>query len=133
MNGAFLVGRLAGYSYRQLIRRLGPPKWRKMCGPTGIIKSRAQWVIGKGPRRAIIYDRVYSGPCRVSDNRIWHIGGFSEAALDTVRIRLGIGLNLPVVLGEPPAPPAPSVIPPESQSKMDAIYQVLMSFEEKPK
>ena len=77
IGGTYLVGKLVGYKYSELVELMGEPTFTDGSGDG---KVQKEWVIIDGDNTFTIYDwKTYDVEYTTTENTIWHIGGKTSA------------------------------------------------------
>lgn len=77
VGGTYLVGKLAGYTYSELVDLMGEPTFSEGSGDD---KVQKEWVVVDGDNVFTIYDwKTYDVEYTITENTIWNIGGKTSA------------------------------------------------------
>lgn len=73
IGGTYLVGKLVGYTYSELVDLMGEPTFSEESGDSKIQK---EWVVVDGDNVFTIYDwKTYDVEYTITENTIWNVGG----------------------------------------------------------
>jgi len=75
--GTYLVGKIVGYTYTDLVNLMGEPT---LPEPSGDEKVQKEWVIVDGDNVFTIYDwKTYDVEYTITENTQWNVGGKTYA------------------------------------------------------
>ena len=77
VGGTYLVGKLIGYTYSELVDLMGEPTFTEGSGDD---KVQKEWVVIDGDNVFTIYDwKTYDVEYTITENTVWNIGGKTSA------------------------------------------------------